>query len=125
MLRAELETGGDQEANDRGSRSEARQGSDDVQQARGIVYERLLEFAPRRQTDGRVGGESALQPSQPALRRVSVPRVVRACVGRKEGRKESLSAVHRVCTTHRHRVLVHLVRHTRPPWFDRKTRPRL
>ena len=109
MLRAELETGGDQEANDRGSRSEARQGSDDVQQARGIVYERLLEVAPRprRQTDGRVA------------------RVVRACVGRKEGRKESLSAVHRVCTTHRNRVLVHLVRHTRPPWFDRKTRPRL
>ena len=94
MLRAELETGGDQEANDRGSRSEARQGSDDVQQARGIVYERLLEFAPRpwRQTDGgvhgRKGGGGVSPPALPASPSSCVRSPCRACVRGQEGRKE-------------------------------------
>jgi hypothetical protein len=86
MLRAELETGGDQEANDRGSRSEARQGSDDVQQARGIVYERLLEFAPRRTEGG--GGVSP--PALPASPSSCVRSPCRACVRGQEGRKEPI-----------------------------------
>ena len=90
MLRAELETGGDQEANDRGSRSEARQGSDDVQQARGIVYERLLEFAPRpwrhKRTEGWGGSQPSSPPSQPFVVCPFPVSCVRAWAGRKEGR---------------------------------------
>ena len=87
MLRAELETGGDQEANDRGSRSEARQGSDDVQQARGIVYERLLEFAP---PNGRKGGGGVSPPALPASPPSCVRSPCRACVRGQEGRKEGI-----------------------------------